>query len=58
MLFFKKKMRTCFKCEKEFPDSFETCPMCYPSDVELSPLNVTIMVIIFVVLGYVIYFAW
>ena len=54
-MIFKKKYIKCFKCEKEYPDSYETCPVCNPSDFEMTPKNIAIMVIIFIVLGYAIY---
>jgi len=54
-MIFKKKMIECFKCEKEYPDCYVACPLCYPSDFEMTPTNIAIMVIIFIVLGYVIY---
>jgi RNA polymerase subunit RPABC4/transcription elongation factor Spt4 len=50
-MIFKRKMRTCFKCEKEFPDSYEMCPMCYPAEFELNFGNVAVMIgIIFLIL--------
>jgi len=53
-MIFKKKMIECFKCKKEYPDSYEACPLCYPSDIEMTPVNITIMIIIMIVLGYAI----
>jgi RNA polymerase subunit RPABC4/transcription elongation factor Spt4 len=50
-MIFKKKMRTCFKCDQEFPDSYEACPICYPSEFELSVGNVVAIVgVIFLIL--------
>jgi hypothetical protein len=57
-MLFKRGKKECFKCGEKYPEVFECCPTCYPSDVEMSPLNITIMVIIFIVLGYVVYYAW
>lgn len=54
-MIFKKKYIKCFKCDTEFPDSYEACPMCYPSDVEMTPTNIAIMVIFMIILGYAIY---
>lgn len=51
MMFWKKNLIKCFKCKKEYPDSYEACPICYPSEFELSLGNIiTIVGVIFVIL--------
>ena len=45
----------CSKCGKKYPEVYEICPICYPADFEMTPTNIAIMVIIFIVLGYAIY---
>ena len=57
-MIFKKKMICCFKCDKEYPDSYECCPICYPSDIELTATNLTVMVIIITILGTIVYYLW
>lgn len=55
-MIFKKKYRTCSKCDLEFPDSFVACPICHPSDFEMTPVNITIMIIMFIALVLGIYY--
>jgi len=54
MIFKRGKMK-CSKCGKKYPEVYEICPICYPADFEMTPTNIAIMVIIFIVLGYAIY---
>jgi hypothetical protein len=57
-MIFKKKMRTCFKCEQEFQDCYERCPLCYPAtkeDFGNLPILIGIgFVILFIVLSFII----
>ena len=54
-MIFKRGKKECFKCGDKYPEVYEYCPICHPSDFEMTPKNIAIMVIIFIVLGYAIY---
>ena len=54
-MIFKRGNIKCSKCGDKYPEVYEACPKCYPSDFEMTPTNIAIMVIVMIVLGYAIY---
>lgn len=47
----------CSKCETEYPNSFESCPICCPTKFELQPFAIVIMIIMIIALALGIYYA-
>ena len=39
-MLFKRGKKECFKCGDKYPEVYECCPICYPSDFEMTPLNI------------------
>ena len=54
-MIFKRGNIKCSKCGDKYPEVYEACPKCYPSDFEMTPTSIAIMVIVMIVLGYAIY---